>query len=258
MRSPVAAIVLAIAFAPCASAHPESHPARQPPGVAAVATPVPATSSAPAAAHFGASTRLGGKRGPNKTDWYFLRQPNRIETIRPSGGIAEIWVRDERRGDLSLKRVFHSDRRVVEYAAGDLRAMGIATPWTTLGSIIDPRILAQQLKRTGTVRIPQGTATVYKGTLGGQNVEVWWLEQASLPARIIRESDDRLFTLTLKALHPSPPSSWPRIDDAALASYLVIDAADLGDRHGDPFVQKVERFDAETHAFGRAASTHSR
>jgi hypothetical protein len=208
------------------------------------------------AAHFEASIRPNGKREPDKTDWYLLRQANRIETLRPSGGIAEIWVRDER-GDLSLKRIFHPDRRVVEYFTGDLRAMGIAGSWAKLGSIIDPTSLGQQLKRVGTTKVSQGEATRYKGSHEGQIIEVWWLERASLPAKIVRESDDGRFTLTLRALHASPPPSWPRTDEAAIASYLVIDAADLGDRHGDPFVSKVERFDADTRAFGRPDPGHS-
>ena len=248
MHSFVAAVLLSLAFAPYANARPENSPASQPPGET-IAT-------ASVAAHFEASTQIGGKRGSDKTDWYFLRQANRIETIRPNGGIAEIWIRDER-GDLTLKRIFHPDRRVVEYTTGNLRAMGATAPWTALGSIIDPLTLAQQFKRLGTVKIPHGIATIYKDTRKGQSIEIWWLDQVALPARIIHESDGKSFSLTLKSLHAAPPPSWPFVDDAALASYLVIDAADLGDRHGDPFVRKVEQLDAETHAFDHAASAHS-
>ena len=256
MRGFLAAVLFSVAVIPCANAHSENRSAPRTPGATPAAASEPATGTGPVAARFEASIRLNGKRAPEKTDWYFLRQTNRIEALRPGGGIAEIWLRDER-GDLSLKRIFHPDRRVVEYFTGDLRAMGVADSWAKLGSIIDPASLGQQLKRVGTTKDSHGETTRYKGSHGGQSIEVWWLERASLPAKIVRESDDGRFTLTLKALHAAPPPSWPRTDEAAIASYLVIDAADLGDRHGDPFVSKVERFDAETRAFGRSDLGHS-
>jgi len=248
MRGFFAAVLFAVAVIPCAIAHTENRSVPQ--------TPSTATATEPLAAHFEASFRPSGKRASEKTDWYFLRQTDRIEALRPGGGIAEIWLRDER-GDLSLKRIFHPDRRVVEYFTGDLRAMGVANSWAKLGSIIDPASLGQQLKRAGTAKVSHGETTRYKGSHAGESIEVWWLERAALPAKIIQESDDGRFTLTLKALHASPPPSWPRTDETAIAGYLVIDAADLGDRHGDPFVKKIERFDAETHAFGRTNLGHS-
>lgn len=187
----------------------------------------------------------------DKGEWYWVREPNRIETLRPNLQIAEVWERNER-GDLSLRRIFPADRRVVEYQPGDLRALHIEPTWSSLGSVLDPRLLGQ-LKAAGVKKLPEGDALTYAGEIDGEQLEVWWLEDAALPARLVRRKDQREFTLTLQALFSTPPVDWPRIRASVMSDYLVIDAADLGDMHYDPFVHKLEQFDATTQMFGREA-----
>jgi hypothetical protein len=88
----------------------------------------------------------------------------------------------------------------------------------------------------GAAKTAHGAAEVHKGSSDGERTEVWWLAGTALPARVFGETGDRRFTLALKALHAAPPSDWPRIEQAKLAEYLVIDAADFGDMHHEPFV----------------------
>lgn len=67
---------------------------------------------------------------------------------------------------------------------------------------------------------------------------------------------DRRPTLSLKALHRARPREWPRVGGSALADYLGLGAADLGDLHNDPFVAKLERLDATSPVLGRRAQAH--
>lgn len=190
----------------------------------------------------------------DKGEWYWMREPNRIETFRPNLQIAEVWERNER-GDLSLRRIFPADRRVVDYQPGDLRAMHIEPVWSSLGSVLDPRLL-DRLKAVGVKKLPEGDAVAYTGEIDGEQIEVWWLEDASLPARLVRRKDKREFTLTLQALFSTPPVDWPRIHTSVMSEYRVIDAADLGDMQYDPFVHKLEQFDAAASGFRHEGHTH--
>ncbi len=199
-----------------------------------------------------ASDSAGRALGDN--EWYFWRDANRIETVRPAAGLAEIWERDER-GQVTLTRVFRNDRRLVEYLPRELKALRIEPSWEVLGTVIDRHNL-DALKRVRTVRLSHGTATVFRGDVDGQSMQVWWLEEHALPARIERRTPEGRFLLTLKSVHPRPPAGWPRSTEAELGEYLRIDAADFGDMAYDPFVQKVERLDALTGVLGSAAHAH--
>lgn len=201
-----------------------------------------------AAAHFAIRVAHDGDPAVSGEDWYFLRGPSRIEAVRPSAGVAEVWERDDR-GDVSLKRVFHADRRIVEYVPGELRARRTAPTWAALESVIDPR-LRDRLTQSGTVDVPQGKATIYRGTVGAVTIELWWLPRWSLPARMVRQVGERTITLSLTALHTEIPAGWPRIDNGTVTDYLVTDVADLGDMHKDPFVTRLLRLDTTFGLFG--------
>jgi hypothetical protein len=49
-----------------------------------------------------------------------------------------MWVRYGRQV-VTLRRVFHGERRIVEYTAGELRAQRRSRAWDELASILDPR-----------------------------------------------------------------------------------------------------------------------
>lgn len=171
-----------------------------------------------------------------------LRDLQRIERVRPDAGLAEIWERDDR-GEVSLKRVFGNDSRIVEYVPGELRARQMDVPWESLGSVVDPRFFAT-LKRTRTVNTRYGRASVLRGSIAGERIELWWLDALALPARVIKQQQNVRVTINLKTLHFTTPENWPRADMMEGRIFETIDVADLGDRHYDPFVHKVESLDA--------------
>jgi hypothetical protein len=56
-------------------------------------------------------------------EWVFWRQADTVAINK--GGTEEIWQRDAQ-GRISLQRVLHAQRTVVDYSAGELATLGIA------------------------------------------------------------------------------------------------------------------------------------
>ncbi|AYH43009.1 hypothetical protein [Azoarcus sp. DN11] len=205
------------------------------------AAPVVSSSAAPAplAARF--DLQIDGQR----TDWYLWRDGNAIETANAGSGRGEIW---ERQGEQTYgySRIFHHERKIVEYAPGELKTRNVEPDWEQLGSIISPRQLAL-LKRVEGKTLFGQKAVRYRGRLNGEKVDLWWLEQARLPALLHRTEGGRRVTLRLKELEAVSPATWPRVDASTVSGYGHIDAADFGDMETDPFVARVLHEDGHRH-----------
>ena len=171
--------------------------------------------------------------------WYFLRDGNLIETQNPEDKIAERWERDGA-GRVTHARYFHLDRRIIDSSANELKSRGIEPDWARLGAPYDPRELAW-LRKIGKTQALGQPASVYRGRMGDASVEVVWLDQARLPARVTRTNKAGKSVLTLAELHRAAPPSWPKLDSQATDEYQRIDVADLGDMESDPFVARVLR-----------------
>lgn len=181
-----------------------------------------------------------------KTEWYLWRDDNNVETADLATGQSNIW---ERQGpaDFSYRRVFHRDQRVVEYTPGEIRTRHAEPDWSKLGSIVSPHLLAT-LKRGGS-KLQFGQKTVrYSGTIDGQKIDLWWLEQAQLPAQLRISGEAQRLEMTLKEIQAHAPTAWPRATDDKIASYATIDAADFGDMESDPFVARVMHQDGHLHS----------
>jgi hypothetical protein len=180
------------------------------------------------------------------TEWYLWREADAVETADLATGQNNIW---ERQGndDYSYRRVFHRDQRVVEYTPGEIRTRNAQPDWGKLASVVSPQLL-ESLKR-GPSKMQFGQKAVrYTGTLNGQKIDLWWLEQARLPARLQIVGPQQRIELSLKEIQAEAPAAWPRATDERIASYGKIDAADFGDMESDPFVARVMQQDGHHHA----------
>lgn len=200
------------------------------------------------AAHYQETHRVAGGH-KESTDWYFSRQNNQVETAR--GSYAEVWQRDDR-GELTLTRVFHQDRKLVQYTPGELRTEGRLQEWSALNSIIDPRQLTS-LKQNGTVTILGKTASRYTGKFGEDRVEVLWLPKESLVAKLVRTKSNTTTILELKELRASSDAHWPQASLDKSEGYTYIDGSDLGDMEYDPFVQRLLEVDGGHDGHGHHA-----
>lgn len=221
----------------------------------AAATPEASEAIPPLAAQYRETTQSGGQIKMTR-DWYLLRRADRIATAGDDR--AEIWQRDAR-GDISLVRVFHGDRKLIEYTGGELRTQQRYPDWTRLGSVFDPRRIPA-MKPVGKQNYLGRPATRYRQRHDGVITEVIWLNQESLAASIVRRRGGVSTTLAIKELRDSPAPAWPvaRLDGSiqidGIEDYARIDGADLGDMESDPFVKRIMG-DAEEH--GGHAHSHA-
>lgn len=181
-----------------------------------------------------------------QTDWYLWRETDAVETANPIVGQNTIWERNGK-GEYSYRRIFHKDKRVVEYVPGEIKTRHAEPDWSKLASVVSPHLL-DELKRGASKTLFGQKAVRYSGVAGGQKIDLWWLEKAQLPARLSMSSGGQQMFLDLKELHAKSPSSWPRVDEERIAGYGLIDAADFGDMESDPFVARVMRQDGHTHS----------
>lgn len=198
------------------------------------------------------AARYQAQVGKRSSDWYLIREANRIVIYDTASGQAKVWEKDAR-GEVEFSRVFAADRRVVEYAPGEIKARGPVPDWNALASILTPRDLAK-LRQVGQRKVLGRNATILTGTAGGSKVQVWWLPQERLPAMLQQGHGSKAVRLVLRELRPQAAGEWNWAEPATLATYARLDAADLGDMEYDPFVQKVLRLDGHSH--GHEAHAH--
>ena len=235
MKAVFHTFLLSLAMVARASAHDNAVPARAPQPASAIS----AIPLMPIAARF-MEQRTDLRTGrSNVGTWHFWRDANRIETAKPSEGVAEIWDRDLG-GRITHARYFHIDRRIIESSAGELKTRGIDADWQQLATLFDPRS-APEFRRIGNVRLLGRVASVYRHDSNGTRIEVVWLDRANLPGRVTRVTKYDRVDLRLVDLRLDSAPDWPRIDATTTGDYLRIDVADLGDMENDPFVRKVLR-----------------
>ena len=191
--------------------------------------------------HFTSRVVLRGRQPQvQEWDWYWWRQPDCVETRDAGGSTGQIWE-SSKSGQVTYWRVFHKEKRVIEYTPGDLRALGQHPDWPTVSSVIDPTLLTTKLQPVGKVEILDRQAQRYQGQVDGMEFEVWWLDQEQVPALIRQVSEIREETLRLKEIYPLQKSPWSY---SQIVDYMHLDYADLGDKESDPFVRSLTHGEA--------------
>jgi hypothetical protein len=184
-----------------------------------------AAEPAPLAAQYRAVWQGAGRPARTET-WTFYRDAQRIALLKPQE--QEVWLRD--RSGVRLQRLFHADRTLVDYSAGELRTLRIEAEWSALATLFDERLLAR-------LRRPRGDH--WAGRLGDERLTLQWDPQRRLPVTLVRQGPHGTLTLTRLAVAagmvpPHWPPPTPDRDD-----YDRLDAADFGDRADDPFVRRL-------------------
>ena len=181
------------------------------------------------------STR--GEAPPKNRAWRLWRSETGVETQELGNPDAEAWERNAR-GEVAYFRIFHPEKRAIEYKATDLSLAKSAPNWDRLTSVITPEFIARNLKRTGEDNVFERAAERYEGEVDGSRFEVLWLAAEQIPALVREIQGDRVTTITLKAIHPLAQSPWPF---GLKNEYEIIDFADLGDKESDPTLQSMLR-----------------
>ncbi len=172
--------------------------------------------------------------GTVTSEWQLWRSAQRIEMLIPAQQTGEIWLQD--RNMVFYQKLFHADRKIVEYQSADLDALNVPVQWRTNELMIAPQVL-QQLT-VADERWQDGHPLLeLEGTVDGIDYAVEWRTDLNLPQYLSkqdahgnRETTRLLDATALAQAAPAPDSS----------RYEIIDYADLGDRERDPFVLKIQ------------------
>lgn len=170
---------------------------------------------------------------PRRFQWRLWREQDRILTENLAAGTAELWQRDGQA--IFHHRIFHADHHSIEYRNDDLIVTNTAVNWPQRMTLIDPALLSQlTLKRSGwRDGVPYQR---YVGEYADASWDITVRPDLMLPLKMVRIHDGLREETTLQqtlSLNDAPAPT--PFDD-----YQVIDFADIGDRHDDPFVRKVQ------------------
>jgi len=157
-------------------------------------------------------------------EWVFWRQADTVAIHK--GSTEEIWQRDAH-GHITLQRVLHAQRTVVDYSAGEQAALGIEVDWS-------------ELSRFGSAR-------------GGLGVE--WDHSLNLPKRFTQVINDHMLVrFDLLESRSCAPAGWD-LPGSRSAGYARIDAANFGDMAYEPAVRAAESLDVQA-GWRQAAHRH--
>lgn len=197
----------------------------------------------PSLAGFDATTAIACRYAKHSTDgktdrhttFYLWREAQRVETRDEFSQQGEIWTRDNA-GRLFYTRLFYPDRIALDYRPGDLAATGSTVTWEQASTLIDPRGL-------GTAQGKQRWAGVdsetYHSATPEATLDLEWLPQLKLPARILKQSPTGTVELRLQDCAALAKAQHPPLAAEELDNLRHIDFSDLGDMESDPAVQRI-------------------
>lgn len=172
--------------------------------------------------------------GTVTSEWQLWRSAQRIEMLIPAQQTGEIWLQD--RNMVFYQKLFHADRKIVEYQSADLDALNVPVQWRTNELMIAPQVL-QQLT-VADERWQDGHPLLeLEGTVDGIDYAVEWRSDLNLPQSLSKQ-DAHGNRETTRLLEAQPLASATVAPDSS--RYEIIDYADLGDRERDPFVLKIQ------------------
>lgn len=166
--------------------------------------------------------------------WRFWREARQIVIERPQLGLGELWQRDGK--TLIHRKLYHGDRRAIEFQEDDLKMLGGKPAWQKLALLIDPAVL-ERLTAGELDWLDDKPVREYRGSAAGADWRVVVRLDLALPVLIEREAHGVSERTELLNAYPLAAAPW---QPTASGSYDVIDYADLGDKEYDPFVVKVQ------------------
>jgi hypothetical protein len=174
---------------------------------------------------------------PLSTAWFFWRKPDMIQTLDADGDNGELWAQTAN-GSIQYRKLYHADKTAVEFMPADNPTNNMRFDWIRLSSMLSQQEL-DALKPVKTTKVMGRSAELRKGKTEGQAMEVLWLTDERLPAKIIRTTKTGTVKLRLVEIEPLSTAHRKPIATEDIANYRQIDAADFGDMENDPFVKKV-------------------
>ena len=186
-----------------------------------------------------------GKTKASSNDWFFWRNADMVQTLDSDGDHGELWQKTAN-GSIQYRKLYHADKTAVEYMPADMPTNNMNFDWLKLSSMLDQQEL-NVLKPVKKIKVLGHNAELRKGKIGEQTIEVVWLLDDNLPARILRKDKTGSVELKLVEITPLSAARKQPIAITDIANYRQIDAVDFGDMENDPFVKKVTQAEGHHH-----------
>lgn len=183
---------------------------------------------------------------PQTTAWYFWRSHDVIQTQDADGDYGEMWQLTPK-NVVMYRKLYHGDKTAVEYMPADTTTNNMTFDWSKLAGMLSPAEL-DALPAVKQLKVLGREAELRKGKVDGQTLEVLWLVNEKLPAKIVRKDSHRQLELKLIEIKALQEASWQPVGSEIIADYRHIDAADFGDMENDAFVKKVMSAEGHHHA----------
>lgn len=178
--------------------------------------------------------RTIGDAPPVSVNWRLWREPDRVQRDFPSSHTSEVWRRDG--GAVFHVKYFHEAQRGIEFQQADLSMLEALPAWQQVGLTVSPDLL-QDLKHTGTGTEQGHEWRRYSGEHQGVHWDITIRTDLMVPVRVERTAGREKEQITLLGAWRPPEAPWA---PEPVASYDVLDFADLGDHEHDPFVLAVQ------------------
>lgn len=178
--------------------------------------------------------RSGTHAGASVTEWRLWRRQDSVISENLDSHTSEVWQQDGR--SVFHKKLWHEERRGIEFQMEDLRLVGALPPWSQTAMLVNPALLpALKLEKSGwRDGYPYRR---YIGEVDGVRWDISFRTDLMLPTAVERRQGKRSEHIELIASYPIDRAPWqPTPGD----DYELIDFADLGDREDDPFVLRVQ------------------
>lgn len=181
-----------------------------------------------------ASHRHDDRHEKHSNEWQLWRKQGHIEILIPAQQTGEVWMQDKNM--VFYQKVFHADKKIVEYQSADLESLNVPVEWRTNELMLAPEVLmALKIKNS---RWQDGFPVLsLQGRVNGIDYEVDWRTDLNLPLSL-RKTDAAGNCEITRLLDARPLAQAPAAPDNRV--YEIIDYADLGDRERDPFVIKIQ------------------
>jgi len=186
-----------------------------------------------------------GKTKASSNDWFFWRNPSMIQTLDADGDHGELWQKTAN-GSIQYRKLYHADKTAVEYMPADMPTNNMNFDWLKLSSMLNQQEL-DALKPVKKTKILGRNAELRKGKVGNQSIEVVWLLDENLPARILRKDQTSRVELNLVDMTSLSSAHKKPISIEDINNYRQIDAVDFGDMENDPFVKKIMQTEGHHH-----------
>ncbi len=182
---------------------------------------------------------------PSNKAWFFWRKQNMIQTQDADGDYGELWERTTK-GSIQYRKFYPSDKTAVEYMPADSQTNNMNFDWFKLSGMLSQQQL-DALKPVKKTQVLGHSAELRKGKIDGQTIEVLWLPDENLPAKIVRKNKKGKVELRLVEITPLSAARRKPLDVEEIDNYRQIDAADFGDMENDPFVKNLMKAEGHHH-----------